>query len=502
MSRTRVYVRLTNRVATLVRPYPYEDLIKHWSFSAPNYQFMKWKFPNWDGRIKMLKRDKLSAGLFWATYKEIEQKENISFQIEKSLTDVGLEQAKKLISGGKYDFQNDCADKMFLKIRYGGGLILSATGSGKTRVAAMLASRVKCQICFVVDQLVLLDQARDDIQKHLGEKVGYIGDSKFRLERITVATIQTLHTHRYDPKFRRWFENVDIVIIDEIHDQMNRRNFDVVGEFQPLAVFGLTATLAMTKKPVRLKAWSLAGPVLYEFPLVKGMAEGVLAKGIAILCEYDNSIREIDAYDFRTCYDKKLVENAERNHMICSLAREANRRKKYVIVLAERIAHLQEISDRLRSRGLKHRVVAGKFKGETIAKDKRIRSKAKFESGDTKILLASKVFTKGVDIKRVDVIIDTAGQSSKNNALQKFGRGIRKHDDKTGLIYIDIQDTDKYDKTRDKNEPKNWLAQAAKSRKRALKKAGITLVDFTWEDHAAKKLFDKAEYRLQKEVTK
>lgn len=497
MSRTKVHVALTNRFAFLIRPFPYDDLIKYWSYSVPNFQFMKGRFPHWDGRVKMLKRDKMSAGLFRATYKEIEQKENIKFEIHKRREWVEIRKHGTLKSTGEYEFQNDCADKMVESISKGGGLILNATGSGKTRIAAMFASRVKSDICFVVDQLVLLDQARDDMQKHLGEKIGYVGDSKFRLRRVTIATIQTLHTHRFTPEFRDWAQVVDFVMIDEIHDQMNRRNFDVTNSFNPLAVFGLTATLALTKKPVRMKAWSLAGPVLYEYPLLKGMTEGVLARGYALLCTFNNDVRELDAYDARTVYEKRLVENAERNHMICSLVKEANRRKKYVIVLAERIAHLEELSKRLRANGLKHRVVAGKFKQGAITKDSRIRSKKRFESGDTRILLASKVFTKGVDIKRVDVIIDAAGLKSKNNAIQKFGRGIRKHDDKAGLIYIDIQDVDRYDKGR---KDKNWLAQAAKSRKRALKKAGITMKEFTWRDHAARELFHKAEHWLGKEI--
>lgn len=505
----KVRVTVTNRQAILHEPYDYDRLIKHWSFAVNNWHFIRNKYQyfykgkvyySWDGKIKFLKRNRLSAGLFWATYQDIEKNERVHFKIDRvGLRSLNICSAKHwLVSDKKYSFQNECTDKMMAAAHIGGGLVLNCTGSGKTRIAAMFASRVKEEILFVVDQLNLLEQARKDIKEHLGEKVGKVGESKFKLRRVTVATIQTLAGHTKDKKFLKWFERVKVIIIDEIHEQMNRSNFNVVSIAKPLAVYGLTATLALSKKPVRMKAFSLAGPVLYEYPLQQGMRDKVLSKGIAIQLLYNNSIQELRGWSSDEVYDQRVVRNGERNYVIGRIVRRAYRNKKYIIVLVERLKHLSKLSARLDDEGVKHAVVSGTFRGRGIKLRKRMEHQTKFESGEIRVILANKVFKKGVDIKRVDIIIDAAGRQSKEDAVQKFGRGVRRHIDKKGLIYIDISDTDEFDKGR---KQKNWVAKAAKRRRRGLAKAGITIKKYNWDDSSTTQdFFKKAEVWLRKEI--
>ena len=63
----KIKVKLDNRWARLKRPYPYEKLIQEWSYFVPGFQYMKARYPGWDGRKKFLKFDKVPAGLFRAT---------------------------------------------------------------------------------------------------------------------------------------------------------------------------------------------------------------------------------------------------------------------------------------------------------------------------------------------------------------------------------------------------------------------------------------------------
>lgn len=283
-----VHVFLTNRVATLKRPYDYDGLIPYWSYSVPGFQYMMRRFPGWDGRKKLLKWNKLSSGLFLATREEIERETDVQFLVNfKRKTPQERPLEGQITSDRQY--QNQCVDAM-VKAGRVGGLILAATGSGKTRMAAQYGSRVQGPILFVVDQLDLLWQAKKEIEAVLGEKVGYVGDQKFRPRRITIATVQTMHRHRKDPKFIEWTDRIQVVIIDEIHTQLNRRNFDVVANIEPRACFGLTATLQLKKKEVRLRAWSLCGPEIFSFPVKQGMEEQVLSKGIVIRVKVKNEI--------------------------------------------------------------------------------------------------------------------------------------------------------------------------------------------------------------------
>jgi superfamily II DNA or RNA helicase len=161
--------------------------------------------------------------------------------------------------------------------------------------------------------------------------------------------------------------------------------------------------------------------------------------------------------------------------------------RHYTIILVQQITHLKALSRSLAD--IPHRIVFGKRKVE-----ERIKAKSRFESGKIKLVIASTVFTKGVDIKRVDAIIDAAGLKSKNDAIQKFGRGVRLHEDKSGLLYFDIADIDP-------DNPDNSFAKASKSRSRAFKGAGIRVGKFFWEeDGELEDAYAWAQKLLQKEL--
>ena len=84
-----------------------------------------------------------------------------------------------------------------------------------------------------------------------------------------------------------------------------------------------------------------------------------------------------------------------------------------------------------------------------------------FEHDEFRLILANVVFSKGIDIKRVDAIIDAAAKRNPDDALQKFGRGVRLHKDKKRLLYYDVADVG------------NRFEDAAKERRKAFERAGI-----------------------------
>jgi len=284
-----IKVLVSNRTATLVKPYPYEDLLPYWSYTVPGAQYMMRYRPGWDGKIKMLKWDKLPSGLFWATRKQIEEELPIKFDVVADIEAPELRKENHVRSDREY--QNACVKQMLVAGSYGGGLVLSATGSGKTYTAAMYFSETVGPHLFVVDQLDLLWQAKKEMESVLGEKIGYAGESKFKPRRVTVGTIQTMHRHRGEREFEVWTEDIQVVMIDEIHVMLNRRNFDVVTNIQPRACFGLTATLQLRKKDIRMRAWALTGPVCYSFPVKQGMQENVLSQGVVMRVKFKNEIK-------------------------------------------------------------------------------------------------------------------------------------------------------------------------------------------------------------------
>lgn len=505
-----VRVEVSNRVAILEEDCPRKRLMPYWSYSHPNWHFMRRKFAyydpetdeikyRWDGKVELInKHGEMPAGLFWATKKDIEKECGIRFMVNGKLECPEIKADGNLVSSDEWVFQNDCVEKMLKVSRFGGGLIINATGSGKSRLAAMFFSRIKDRGCFIVDQLVLMEQAIAELEAQLGEKVGTVGNSKFLPERITVATVQTMHRHREEAKFKRWTEGLDVLFIDEIHEQMNHRNFSVVQNIRPKAVFGLTATLQLKKKNVRLRAYALAGPVIYEFPLTEGQKRGVLAKGVAIRVMVKNTIDMEEQADISEryknkawgiFYDDKIVKNDHRNEIVEDIVRKARNEGRFSVALVTRVEHLKQLADRLAD--VPHRVIAGTFRGQHIDIKDRMKFKDRFEEGKVRVIIANTVMKKGVNIKRLDAMIDAAAGSNPNDPVQKFGRGIRLHDEKDGLLYFDISDYDEENRY-------NWFNKASKRRAKALKAAGIPVYVFWWgKDGEEDELWKFAEEKLK-----
>ena len=507
MSTGVIDVVVTNRTARLVSEYPEKQLMPYWSFAHPKWFFIRKKYRYWDrkkndwvywwdGTVRYLKDSGvLPAGLFWATKNSIEQEQGIKFKITGRLK--APEWKTKGVIDSEREYQQVCVEKMVKTSRFGGGLILSATGSGKTWIAGMYLSRIAGCGVFVVDQLTLLAQAKKELEEVMGEPIGEIGDGVFDPRRITVATVQTLHLHRKDRRFQGWYQSLDVMLIDEIHEQMNYRNFKVVEKIMPMTVFGLTATIQMKKKPIRTKAWSLAGPIVFEFPLEEGQKQGVLTRGVAVQVRVPNpmSKKAQKTLGWQFWYDRAIVDSDLRNYVIERIVRRGHARGKYTIVLVSRLAHLWRLSRQLED--IPHKVVAGKTKKNKVMEvEQRMVAKQEFEAGELRLLIANTVFKKGVDIKRVDVIVDGAAGRNANDPIQKYGRGVRRHRDKSGLLYFDIYDTDE-------ENAKNYFLTAARSRDRALKRAGITVKSFQWGvEGKSKELFERAERWLQKELLK
>lgn len=493
----KLQVLVTNRTALILNEC-HSSVTKlldsYWSYAHPKYKFVKRARPGWDGIVHLFRNNELPSGLFWATKKLIEEETNIKFEVQAEL-EKPMFTEEGLFSEGKWSFQNDCVNAMIKVARFGGGTIVNATGSGKTRIAAMLASRLRGNFVFIVDQLVLQAQAKADFEKELGEEIGYIGNSEFVPRRVTVATRQTMFLHRKDKDFRRWSRTLDVMVIDEIHEQMNKSNFALIEAILPKTVYGLTATLQLRKKFTRLKVWSLTGPQVFSYPLTQGQDDDVLSRGIVVRVIYENKISEYEhkKEGWSGCYKEKIVFNNERNWMMADFIKRAVHRGYFVVCLVTRVSHLKQLSKRLGD--LPHRIVSGTYDGASIKIQDRMASKQDFERGIIKVILANTVFKKGVNIKRLDFIIDGAAQRSEDDAIQKFGRGLRQHKDKQGLLHFDIADIDHDNK-------KNWLATASKDRKKAFKRSGVIVKQVVWDDYegTAKRIFNKAEAWLQEEL--
>lgn len=447
----QVRFRADRRNAILIDTKYHDEISDVLSFAVPGAHFAPAvKQGLWDGKTRMMTKDGVvSVGLLRAPeIRKVLEEKGLDIRLKK-WTNRPVHAARKgwMDTNEKYEYQNECVTAMLKAIPFGGGVILAATGSGKTKIAAQLNSWIDSPCLFVVDQIDLLYQSAKEIEEWLKVPVGIVGNSNYQpSDRVTVATIQTLHKHAQKAVFRRWLKSIKIVIIDELHVQMSRRNFSVVNVIDADAVFGLTATLELKKKPIRMKAFSICGPVIYEFPLEQGSDLGILTKGIGIQINIPNDVvhKPEDTLPLfagiarrirknSDMYDKVVVRNDYTNNVIATFISHALNRGYYCAVLVERVAHLKTLEELFKARGQAPKLLYGAI--ETSDRKKTIR---RLDKGREDLILATKVFTKGTNVKRLDLILDCAQRGNKNDTGQKYGRGVRLHSEKNGLLYFHI----------------------------------------------------------------
>ncbi len=481
-----VRLRLDNRFARFEEEPPLE-VKNYFRFRMPGYVFsMKYRLGQWDGHIHLLRRRRVASGLFLYLRGRIEEETGIRFHVTDCRRSPTFHKQFPTSIASKIRDYQDCCVRQMVKSSDLGGLIRNATGTGKTFLAGAYFSLLKGSACFVVDELTLLEQAVRELRSTLGEKVGVIGDQVFRPERITVATVQTLHRHRDDPKFVKWSDRLQVMMVDEVHLALNRRNVDVINAICPKAVFGLTATLELKKPDVLMRAVALAGPPIFEYNIQTGVDQGFLSHGV--ICRVLVPAEGLYS-NYQLEYKRLISHNKHRNDCIEALVRESLRRQRRVAVLVERLSHLRILSQRWKD--LPHAVVCG-----AVSKEKRFQAKSAMDKGKLPLILATRVFSKGINIRTVDTIIDATAGKSHNSAIQRYGRGVRRADGKVGLIYFDMSDTS----TGLPGGKKNRFAVSANSRLKALKTLSVSIISVRDVKDQVVSAYDTAERQLQETV--
>lgn len=468
------------------------ELKKFFRYRPPNYEFSFGYRNGGDGYKNLMQRGRVAAGLFLDRRAEVEKEIPLLVADERVFP-----KFREMGEASDRRYQNESVAGM-IAASNSGGIVLAATGAGKTRLAGEYLRRLVGSGVFVVDELTLLEQTRRAFEALLGEPIGVVGRSEFAPRRVTVASVQTLQRHSKRADFKRWFKSVQAMIIDEIHVAVNRRSIDVVRKVSPLAVFGLTATLQMEKESVRMTAVALAGPVIFEYDIKTGTREGYLSKGVVCQLRFHDvlkgcapgyeTIRKVGGRDQQVIvesgsqeadYRYRVCLNKARNDCVEEMVREGVRRGRRVVVLVERHAHLNALSRRLED--VQHAKLSGR-----VASEIRFRAMKDMDAGKLNLILASRVFSRGVDVASVDCIIDATALPGRNAALQRYGRGVRKEKSKAGLIYVDVSDRG------------NRFSGSAAQRIQALKETGSSVIAADWGDLDAEELFITLERELRR----
>lgn len=150
-------------------------------------------------------------------------------------------------------------------------------------------------------------------------------------------------------------------------------------------------------------------------------------------------------------YNMFIVNNSTRNKIIQEIADKYSENKK-ILILTRRIEHAAILG-----RMIKNSVV---ITGETCS-DARKQLFDDFKNYNNTVLIGSvKIFSSGVDIPSLDIILNASGHKSSIDSVQIVGRVKRTSPGKKFGYFIDFNDNTKY------------LRKASKERQKILKRFG------------------------------
>ena len=319
--------------------------------------------------------------------------------------------------------------KQTRKNGYRAGLVVLATGLGKTFLAAF-DSRSASRVLFLAHRDEILTQAMAAFRAVRPEaELGlFTGKRKDPDAEILFASVQTLAQDAHLKKFKP--DAFDYIAVDEFHHAAAATYRRVIDHFNPGFLLGLTAT------PDRTDGQDLLGlceeNLVYECDLWSGIGQELLCPfryfGVPDLIEYAripwSSGRFNEKALTKAVATKARAENA--------LEQLSKRGGKKALGFCVSIRHADFMTDLAKQRGLRAVAVHSGASSEP-----RTRALRRLKSGELDIVFAVDMFNEGIDVPSIDTVLMLRPTESLVVWLQQLGRGLRRAKKKTHLAVID-----------------------------------------------------------------
>lgn len=312
------------------------------------------------------------------------------------------------------------------------GLVISATGTGKTYLSAFDVRRfAPKRMLFVVHSEQILNKAKSDFQRILGgmdEEFGILsGTNKQANAKYLFATIQTISKDECLHQFDR--NEFDYILIDEVHKAGAKSYLKVIEYFKPDFLMGMTATPERTDdfNIYELFDYNIA----YEIRLQEALEEDMLCPfhyfGVTDL-EYAGEI-----IDDATVLSK-LVTEERVNHIIDKI--------NYYGFSGDKVKGLIFCSRKEEAVKLSHALNEKDFRtvaltGDHSPKERELRVN-ELENGELDYIITVDIFNEGIDIPCINQVVMLRQTQSSIIFIQQLGRGLRKHDSKDFVTIIDF----------------------------------------------------------------
>lgn len=339
-------------------------------------------------------------------------------------------------------YQQEAVDAVLAARRAGTRrmVVVLPTGAGKTVIFAHLARLARRQVLVLAHREELLTQARDKIERALGEGVVALerGAERAPAEaRVVVASIRSLHEERLARLLRG--RDFGLVVYDECHHAAAEDNLRVIrqlGAFEPKWTGTLLGFTATTERGDGRGLDVVFEKIVYRQGLPDLIDAGYLAplRGIRISTHADLTRLSGSGLDFSEEELAEAVDIEERNALVARSIQELARDRR-TIVFCVTVRHARHLAQALNLLGVPTGLVHG-----ALAPDVRARELADFREGRLQALTNVGVLTEGFDDPGVSCVAMARPTRSAGLYAQCVGRGTRLHPGKKDCLVLDFVD--------------------------------------------------------------
>ena len=341
----------------------------------------------------------------------------------------------------KYELRDYQKESVKQALKLGRGIIKLGTGGGKTLTIASLLMTLfknneKIKILIVVPDLGLVNQTYKDFEDY---------DVKFKYTRWTgkikpdltanciIANRGILQSQFQD---NDWIQYVDCLVVDECHTiKKSNKISKMVNNIFTNNKFGLTGTLP-DNKPDEWNIKGKIGSVIYDKDSYSLRLEQYLTNVSVSFINISYKTKPIyNSGDNNFKNELDFIYNSEyRNNLIKGLCGKFNNNS---LILVNHLAHGDALYDKLSECEDKQVFFV---KGE-VEVEERDRVKKIMEKSSNVICIAmSSIFSTGINIKNIHMIMFASGGKSFIRTIQSIGRGLRLHESKNKLVILDLAD--------------------------------------------------------------
>lgn len=349
----------------------------------------------------------------------------------KSIKDYKKQAAEKVeIKEIIPNLMQKCALENLQKLRYSSnkGLLISATGTGKTYLSAFDIKNVNPKkVLFVAHRKSILEKSRDSYKNILPHYRSYIYEGEKQECEITFAMIQSLSRDKHLMSFKE--DEFDYIVIDEVHHGGAKSYQGILNYFKSDFLLGMTATPERSDNFDIFKIFDYN--IAYEIRLYDALKEGFLTSfqyfGVAEVKIDGEVISDKSAINKLVCDQR--VENIIEKSRFYGYSGE----KLHGLIFVSKVEEAKLLARELTFRGINSVALTGDSTDEY-----REQCIKELENGKINYIISVDIFNEGIDIPCVNQVIMLRPTNSATVYIQQLGRGLRKYKNKEYVVVIDF----------------------------------------------------------------